>query len=227
MSTSVAARVRALAAAGKSVSAIGIETGTPIRTVRAVLERPPTAQELAEQDRLTGWAPLCMEQGDWAHWQRMNPSISDLAARPCSDCPVGFAAEMRAEGKCNGTPGWRPPADDHEEADVGDTITVSKVTISAPCGSCAHREVCAIRRTLGGLEEADVTIPKPDPALTIALGISVECSHYLRARNTGNGGAAKGRKLNLSPEERARRGERIQAAAKAHREAAAVGEATA
>ena len=177
--------------------------------------------DLAQQDRLAAWAPLCMEPGDWKHWQRTNPRFgggAGFAPRPCADCPLGFAAEMRAEGKCNGTPGWQPPADDYEEAQVGDTVTVSNVQISAPCGTCAHREVCSIRRTLGSLDEVDVTMPKPDPALTVVLGMTVECSHYLRV---GKGkGSAAGRKLNLSDEERARRGERIQAAARARREAA-------
>lgn len=181
MSTATAARIRALAAAGKSPSAIEIETGASIRTVRAVLERAPTPWELAEQDRLTGWAPLCMEPDEWQHWQATNPSNA-MAARPCTDCPIGFAAEQRALGKCNGTPGWRPPADDHEEAEVGDTVTVSNVQISAPCGTCAHAPVCAIRRTIGGLEEVDVTMPKPDQALTVVLGLTVECAHYLRGK---------------------------------------------
>jgi hypothetical protein len=26
------------------------------------------------------------------------------AVRPCHDCPLGYAAEMRALGRCNGTP---------------------------------------------------------------------------------------------------------------------------
>lgn len=187
VSVAVAARIRALAADGKSPSAIEIETGASIRDVAVVLERTPTPWELAEQDRLTGWAPLCMEPDEWNHWRRTNPS-NPMAARPCTDCPAGFAAEMRAEGKCNGTPGWRPPADDYEEAEVGDTVSVSNVQISAPCGTCAHQEVCAIRRTLGGLEEVDVSMPKPDPALTVVLGLTVECSHYLR---TSKGGRPK------------------------------------
>lgn len=179
MTTATAARIRALAAAGRSSSAIELETGASIRTVRGVLERAPTPGELAEQDRLTGWAPLCMEPDEWVHWQATNPSNA-MAGRPCSDCPADFAAEMRAEGKCNGTPGWRPPADDLEEAEVGDTVIVSNVQISAPCGSCAHQAVCAIRRTLGHLDEVEVSMPKPDPALTVVLAMTVECSHYLR-----------------------------------------------
>jgi hypothetical protein len=142
-----------------------------------------------------------MEPDDWAYWQRTNPLVHGFAPRPCSDCPADFAAEMRALGKCNGTPGWRPPADDIEEAEVGDTVTVSNVQVSAPCGSCAHQEVCSIRRTLGGLEEVDVAMPKPDPALTVVLGLTVECSHYLR----NGAGSVKGRKLNLTSEERERR----------------------
>lgn len=162
---------------------------------------------VARITELETWAPLCMDAEDWRHWKRMNPRLStasENADRPCKDCPADFAAEMRAQGKCNGTPGWRPPADDIEEAEVGDTVTVSNVVVSAPCGGCAHQEVCAIRRTLGSLEEVDVAMPKPDPALTVVLGMTVECSHYLRGKN-GHAGPSKGRKLDLSPEERERR----------------------
>jgi len=171
------------------VDAIAEQFGVTKRTIYRYLDDGVS--------RTTGsiWTPLCMDADEFETWSTTAKGWKTpngrWEMRPCTDCPLSFAAEMRAEGKCNGTPGWRPPADDYEEADVGDTITVGKVTISAPCGSCAHREVCAIRRTLGSLEEADVTIPKPDPALTIALGINVECSHYLRAKNTGTGGAKR------------------------------------
>lgn len=52
------------------------------------------------------WSPLCMEEDEWADWQRYNPKIAstDRAERPCADCPVEYAAEMRIAGRCNGVP---------------------------------------------------------------------------------------------------------------------------
>lgn len=193
MSVALAARIRALGAVGKSVTAIAIETGAAPRTVKAVLDRKASPFEIAEQDRLSGWAPLCMDLDAWSHWRRTNPrstTAADYAPRPCTDCPIGFAAEQRALGRCNGTPGWRPPADDIEEAEVGDTVTTANVQISAPCGSCAHAEVCSIKRTLGDLDEVEVSMPKPDPALTVVVAMTVECSHYLRGKGSSDGSKA-------------------------------------
>ena len=55
------------------------------------------------------WAPLCMDEAEWARWREMNPQNMGggikVAHRPCLDCPRWFAVEMRAEGRCNGTPG--------------------------------------------------------------------------------------------------------------------------
>jgi hypothetical protein len=111
MAIADSARIRALDLAGKTAVEIASETGRNLRTVRSVLERKPSPWEVAEVDRLTGWAPLCMEPEDWADWQAMNPRISEaggFAPRPCTDCPIAFADEMRAVGKCNGTPGQQP-----------------------------------------------------------------------------------------------------------------------
>lgn len=54
------------------------------------------------------WAPACMDAEEWALWERANRSLSsslERATRPCADCPLGHAADMRAIGQCNGTPG--------------------------------------------------------------------------------------------------------------------------
>jgi hypothetical protein len=59
------------------------------------------------------WRADCMTDEEWTEWVAMNPvALSDgqVADRPCTDCPLGFAAEMRALGRCNGTPG--PVLDD-------------------------------------------------------------------------------------------------------------------
>ena len=53
------------------------------------------------------WAPACMDAGELAGWRDRNARLLPFrrAERPCEDCLLGFAAEMRAEGRCNGEPG--------------------------------------------------------------------------------------------------------------------------
>lgn len=53
-----------------------------------------------------------MEPAEWIEWQQLNPLWrgrkasndvlkSDYAERPCTDCPVDYARQMRAIGRCN------------------------------------------------------------------------------------------------------------------------------
>ncbi len=54
------------------------------------------------------WSPACMADDEYAGWAKMNARItghSQRAKRPCADCTLGYASEMRAVGRCNGTPG--------------------------------------------------------------------------------------------------------------------------
>lgn len=51
--------------------------------------------------------PDCMTDAELDSWQAANRRISDVkerALRPCADCPIEFAREMRREGLCNGSP---------------------------------------------------------------------------------------------------------------------------
>ena len=68
-------------------------------------------------DSAAAWEPTCMDADDWAAWQAMNRSLKkeNQAPRPCTDCLAGYAAEMRAVGRCNGQ-----PAGDHREEDIVD-----------------------------------------------------------------------------------------------------------
>lgn len=67
----------------------------------------------------TAWVAACMEPDEWEAWQVSNRriAVSGRAPRPCSDCPLGFAAEMRSVGRCNGSPNG---VDDHEEDEMPD-----------------------------------------------------------------------------------------------------------
>jgi hypothetical protein len=120
----VADRIRELHASGRRLPEIAEATGIHVRMVNEVVRgrregRPLNAREQWDDDERTGWAPLCLDAGEWALWRRTNNTAwghMGMVARPCADCPIGFAADMRAVGRCNGTPGWTPP--DEEEPAV-------------------------------------------------------------------------------------------------------------
>jgi len=54
--------------------------------------------------------PACMDAAEWAAWSETNdgrtPGLRVVlgAASPCHDCTLAFALEMRADGRCDGTP---------------------------------------------------------------------------------------------------------------------------
>lgn len=62
---------------------------------------------LRRRDPPADWDPSCMEPDEYAGWREMNGKLigSGRALRPCQDCPLGFALDMRAEDRCNGEPG--------------------------------------------------------------------------------------------------------------------------
>lgn len=72
-----------------------------------------------------GEAPDCMTAEEWALWRSSERTKLTIRTTPCVDCPLGFAAEMRAvrtaeypHGRCNGRPDYIP--EDAEEADALD-----------------------------------------------------------------------------------------------------------
>ncbi len=48
-----------------------------------------------------------MEPGEYLDWRALNARTygSNRAMLPCEDCPLTYALEMRADGRCNGKPG--------------------------------------------------------------------------------------------------------------------------
>ena len=59
--------------------------------------------------------PRCMTPDELAGWHAANDQLNSRmpSQDPCSDCLVGFAREMMAEGRCNGIPGLgRKPRDE-------------------------------------------------------------------------------------------------------------------
>ena len=112
----VVEEVRAALADGMTLTQAAQRFGIHRTTVNSIAQgrltgRPVPPAVLAER-----WTAACMEPDEWADWQRLNRSIAnhgDQASRPCSDCLLGFAADMRAEGRCNGQPAG--DTHDHEE----------------------------------------------------------------------------------------------------------------
>ena len=47
--------------------------------------------------------PACMDPAEYALWSRANAALK-FRETPCHDCPMSFALEMRAEGRCDGEP---------------------------------------------------------------------------------------------------------------------------
>lgn len=136
-----------------------------------------------------GFRPACMAPDEHEAWIEMNRRTATAravaVARPCADCTLGFAAEMRAVGRCNGSPGG-----EEEEPMEPEPIDVRlhrrvPVSLSAPpCASCAHEPVCALRAALEGLTEIPVAAPPMPDGLRITLTAAVECAHFLRDRSS-------------------------------------------
>lgn len=184
------------------------------------------------------WAPLCMEPDEFAGWHEMrdrSTSGSDRAAIPCADCLAGFAAEMRAVGRCNGAPRGDEVDDMDRIAEAiaaprGLTIPhkVALEVVAPPCVSCAHEPICSLRQALEGMADVETTAPPLPAGLRLSLAATVICGHYLRDR------AKQGPARVLSAEARKRMAEggwasaaKARAAKAARRAAAREGQASA
>jgi hypothetical protein len=157
-----------------------------------------------------------MDEDEYAAWAEMNRRItgrSDLATRPCADCTLGYASEMRAVGRCNGTPAGVEEEPDMEQPEPVDVRMHRRVPVALtppPCASCAHEPVCALRRSVEGIAEIPVVAPPVPDGLTITLVAAVECSHFLRDRSKPAPARARGatdaaRSWNGGPIERQKR----------------------
>jgi hypothetical protein len=206
---------------------------------------------------VNGWTPLCMEPDELAAWKEMrarSTSYKDRTARPCTDCPLGFAAEMRAVSRCNGQPG---AVEEDEEMGTFDyaerseqraaTLPPPKATLptfrrvsldvaAPPCESCAHEPICSLRAALEGLADVETTAPALPAGLSLTLTAVVACGHFLRDRakpapvralTSEQRGQANRPKRELSPEARERMAESGRRTAANAREALAAKRAAA
>lgn len=148
------------------------------------------------------WTPHCMSPEEFELWSAANASITATGSRvgrPCADCPVAYAADMRLIGRCNGTPG-------HE----ADGMDETPVALSLPCGGCAHVAVCRIRPTLDGLAQARIAMTEVDAAVTVRVSAEVECSHFRKApKSAGAPAGSNGTASHWTPERRAAQSRRI------------------
>lgn len=140
--------------------------------------------------------PACMDADEYALWERGNGVMNGTrngarvytgrAESPCDGCPLGYAADMRAVGRCNGTPG---AVEEDEIVDTPASVAASeatevigrrRVTTIAPCESCVHARVCRLRPDPELVVK--VNLPELATELTVKLTATVECMEYVRAR---------------------------------------------
>jgi hypothetical protein len=192
------------------------------------------------------WRPLCMDAEELARWEEMNGRLngSAHAQLPCTDCRLAFAVEMRAIGRCNGSPHG---VEEDEEMGTFDTgprglsipQRVQLEVNAPPCGSCLHEPVCSLRAAFEdeGMATVETSAPPLPDGLRLALVATVECSHFLRdrakpapvrvltaqERGQANGPGAKRTSHDWTAEQRAAQGDRMRARNAAAREGAAAG----
>lgn len=109
--------VLAALADGSTREDVATRLSLPYWTVVRIAQGRIKGKSTWPADSAEAWEPTCMDAEDWAAWQTMNRSLGkeNQAPRPCTDCLAGYAAEMRAVGRCNGQ-----PAGDHREEDTVD-----------------------------------------------------------------------------------------------------------
>ena len=159
--------------------------------------KPRMAQRRPEPPRrqwhppTSDWTPLCMSANELADWQGSNDRTPDCgglrAVSPCTDCTLGYAAEMRELDKCNGVPGGVEEDDEPAPSPAMEVVRMStsvRTIVTAPCGSCMHEVVCSRRASIADLDAADVEIETLAPGLSVALSATVECDAYLRAKGS-------------------------------------------
>lgn len=192
------AAVRAALADGMTTAAAAERFGLPPDTITAIRRGKKTGRDIPPADRAERWIAACLEPDEWEAWQRANRTLnqSSQASRPCDDCTLGFAADMRALGRCNGQPGGIAPDHDtdHEEDPMEATITTlaekqptakARITIAAPCRDCTHAPVCRLRDAVIDAASLSVPVPVLGDGIAINLTGTVECDWFTKAKGSG------------------------------------------
>jgi hypothetical protein len=94
---------------------------------------------------------------------------------------------MRAINRCNGEPSGAPEPDEQEEPMEIARVSAQRVSVQvhAPCPTCLHRDVCAIKADVDSAGNAEVALPTLSPALTPRLALTLDCAFYLRDKTAG------------------------------------------
>lgn len=115
LARSVVDEIRAALDAGEDRASVVDRFSVSPRVVRDIARGRVTGRAEAPSAVAERWQAACMDPDEWEVWQDTNrrlTSFGDQATRPCDDCTLGFAADMRALGRCNGTPAG---ADEEDE----------------------------------------------------------------------------------------------------------------
>lgn len=182
---------RSVEPAGDVAARYGMSVAT-VHRLRLPRDGRPNARHAGKT--LSGaWRAACMDDDEWALWVAKNPvglSSQMIADRPCHDCPTSFALEMRALGRCNGSPrGEETKRSDemHETTPTpaaviagapGRPSTGVALELVAPCPTCVHAPVCGLREKLERVKGAEVVMPRLPDALTVVVRGDVTCEHY-------------------------------------------------
>lgn len=154
---------------------------------------------------MTDWQPACMDEAELAEY-RAGVLVG------CRDCTETFANEMRAEGRCNGSPGEVLAGIGAEEPEMEEPINLATrrvaVEVTAPCDTCIHAGICRIQPTLVELRRLAVSLPTVDEAVSVELAADVSCAHYVKARGVK---AAAAPKLVTTPDKDERRSRILEA----------------
>jgi len=176
---------------------------------------------------------LCMTPVELEAWEGTNVRIQNPRERalgPCADCLLAYALEMRAAGRCDGTPGGVEEDDDvtmdprsRPGLRPGPDVLPAPAELQPgrwsdldvlfpPCGSCSHEQVCHLRIALEGVARVEIIAPDLPAGLKLRIGATVECSAYSRGRSRPaavralsheeRGGAITGAKRAISAETR-------------------------
>lgn len=173
------------------------------------------AQRLAEPTLRR--APACMEPDELEAWSETNRRMSvGRAVSPCDDCSLGFAIDMRREGRCNGRPGG---VEEDEE------MTEVRVVLKVPCETCSHAPVCRLKEQLEAIAGVDVALPLIDKVIAVSLQADASCGHYAKAKGAKPLAAAPAQVSGWTPERRARQSELMRGRNNAERHTQKAGEA--
>ena len=86
--------------------------------------------------------PACMDEREYTEWMVLNKrALTHRTPSPCDDCTDAFAAEMRAEDRCDGTPG----NDKSEPVFYDATAQHAKAVAAANAAKRARREAAMAR----------------------------------------------------------------------------------